>query len=208
MGGRFPLARAVNPGAFDRAAQREPCDGRDAGRSAGPPAVQLVSFRLDGRVERGLIGVNQSEHYHVGIVVPDLIAGRARFAELVGVVWGPIMEWEQEFVDGAGDGRVLPLRACYSTAAPYLELIEELPGTEWECNEYSNIHHIGFWSDAVAVDSARWSTAGCPLTLGASQEGELNVAYHRDPLGVRLELVSTRQREMIEQVMCVAPDTA
>ena len=96
--------------------------------------------------------MSRSEHYHVGIVVPDLVVGRAHFTD--------------------------------PTVAPYLELIEEMPGTEWECNEYSYLHHIGF----------------CPMWC------EIQQAYNRDPLGVRLELVSETQREMIEQFLC-APTT-
>lgn len=150
--------------------------------------------------------MNRSEHYHVAIVVPDLMAGRAHYADLLGLAWGPVMEFDGDFIDGAGNERVLHLKACYSSVAPYLELIEEMRGTEWECNEYSNIHHIGFWSDDVEADSARWSTAGCPLALGSRESGVMQMAYHRDPFGVRLEIVHEAQREMIEQIMC-APTT-
>jgi len=150
--------------------------------------------------------VNQSEHYHVAIVVPDLVAGRAHLVDLLGVVWGPIMEFDgEDFRDEAGNNVPLHLKLCYSTVAPYLELIEEIPGSEWQCNEYSNLHHIGFWSDAVEADSGRWSAARCPLTLCSHQDGEMQQAYHRDPLGVRLELVNTAQRSMIEEIMCAPP---
>src|SRR6476620_8823102 len=98
----------------------------------------------------------QGEHYHVGIVVPDLVAGRPHLEDLLGMVWGPIMEYDAEFRDASGDAEMFHLRLCYSTVATYLELIEELRGTVWECNEYSNLHHIGFWSDAVEADADRW----------------------------------------------------
>jgi hypothetical protein len=98
------------------------------------------------------------------------------------------------------------LRICYSTAQPYIELIQEIPGTIWECNEHSNIHHVGFWSDAVGNDGDRWQTTRCPLALGAWEDGEIGVAYHHDDvLGVRLELVSTSHRELIEGVMAAPP---
>ena len=32
-----------------------------------------------------------SEHYHVGIVVPDIEIGAAKLTELIGVTWGPIV---------------------------------------------------------------------------------------------------------------------
>ena len=33
-------------------------------------------------------------HYHVGIIVPDVRAARARFTELLGVTWGPVMHMD------------------------------------------------------------------------------------------------------------------
>jgi hypothetical protein len=148
----------------------------------------------------------QSEHYHVGVIVQDISAARTHLEELLGVVWGPVMEYDAEFRDAAGVSTIYPLRLCYSTVAPYLELIEELPGTEWECNEHSNLHHIGFWCDNSAADSQTWTEHRCPMTLGAWEEGELRAGYHHnDLLGVRLELVSTTRRDLIEDVMATPP---
>ena len=118
--------------------------------------------------------------FHVGIVVPDLVAARAHFTELLGVVWGPVMESDSVFVDGTGTEVGYRLKVCCSTVAPYLELLEEVPGTTWECNAHSNLHHIGFWSDAIEEDSARWSSARCPLVLGRHSAGELRTAYHEN----------------------------
>src|SRR4051812_34739717 len=103
-------------------------------------------------------------------------------------MWGPIIEREPVDVgDESGSVVDAPFKLCYSTAQPYVELIEEIPGSEWECNEYSNLHHIGFWTDSVDADSGRWSAARCPLSLSRAVDGEKQMAYHR-ALGVRLEL--------------------
>ena len=61
----------------------------------------------------------------------------------------------------------------------------------WECNEHSNLHHIGVWADALPADSATYTELRCPLQLcGRDDDGALvQFAYHRDPLGVRIELV-------------------
>jgi hypothetical protein len=147
----------------------------------------------------------QSQHYHVGIVVRDLTEARDHLEELLGVVWGPIMEYDAEFRDASDKPTVYPLRLCYSTVAPYLELIEELPGTMWECNEHSNLHHIGFWCDDFSTDSRGWTGSHCPFALGAWEDGELRAGYHHDLLGVRLELVSTTRRDLIEGVMATPP---
>jgi hypothetical protein len=151
---------------------------------------------------------NLTEYFHVGIVVPDLEAAQARLSELLGVEWGPVMVNDIDIRDGTGVERVVPNKICYSTAAPYLELIEEVPGTPWVCNELSNLHHIGVFSTTLTAESARFSDARCPLELmdGHGDEPPAMWAYHRDPLAVRIEIVNDELRPMMEQFMWRAPD--
>lgn len=141
-----------------------------------------------------------SEMYHVGIVVPDLDAGCARFTELLGITWGPVVARDVELQAEDGSDLIEMHRVCYSTAPPYIELMQELPGSTWVCNEFSNIHHIGFWSDALAADSLALSANACPLeTSGrAGENAPIGYANHRDPLGVRIEYVDSAQRELLE----------
>src|SRR5262245_44026356 len=148
-----------------------------------------------------------SEMFHVGIVVPDLDAARARFTELLGTQWGPIAENEIEIRDADGNDLVVPNRICYSTQPPYLELIQEVPGTPWVCNEHSNLHHIGFYSDSLVADSGALRAAECPLELldGHGDGPPVTFTYHRDPLGVRVEFVNAEIRAMMEQAMFRAP---
>lgn len=138
-------------------------------------------------------------HYHVGIVVADLPGARARLSELLGVEWGPVMHLDEvDYRDGNGTDLVLPTTLCYSTGTPSIELIQETPGTVWVCNEHSNLHHLGCWTDHFDHDTAALSGAGCPLQLcgrtGAS--APVSFAYHRlDDLGIRVELVDTSMRD-------------
>jgi catechol 2,3-dioxygenase-like lactoylglutathione lyase family enzyme len=149
-----------------------------------------------------------SEMYHVGIVVPDLDVARARFTQLLGTEWGPIAENDIEIRDGDGNDLVVPNRICYSTEPPYLELIQEVAGTPWVCNEYSNLHHIGFFSTALVADSDALGAAACPLELldGHGDALPSTFTYHRDPLGVRVEFVNAELRATMEQFMFRAPD--
>lgn len=140
--------------------------------------------------------------YHVGIVVPDLHAARDRLHDLIGVSWGPIVEQDLDVRDGDGNDLTVPLKMCYSTAFPYLELIEESPGTIWECNDYSNLHHIGFYSDALAADSKKMSAGRCPLAFCGRDEASAPYAftYHRD-LGILIEFVDAAMREASEAML-------
>jgi hypothetical protein len=147
--------------------------------------------------------------FHVGIVVPDLDVGLARLAELLGVQWGPIIENDIQVRDGDGQDLLLPNRICYSTGAPYLEVIQEVPGSPWVCNEHSNLHHIGFFSDALVAESRELSAAACPLEFldGHGNAPPSAFTYHRDPLGVRVELVNADLRGVMEQFVFRAPVT-
>jgi catechol 2,3-dioxygenase-like lactoylglutathione lyase family enzyme len=153
------------------------------------------------------VTVSLSEMFHVGIVVPDIEAARTHFSELLGVEWGPLMEQDIDVRDATGNNLIVPNRICYSTSAPYLELIEEVPGTTWVCNSHSNLHHIGFFADALAVSSGQLEAVACPLELmGGHGDGPpAAFAYHRDPLGIRVELVDAEMRPAIESVLAQPP---
>ena len=94
-------------------------------------------------------------HYHVGIIVTDIEAASARLSDQLGVAWGPVMHLESvDYRDGSGADLVLPTTMRYSIGDPCLELILELPGSVWVRNEFSNLHHVGFWVDGFTDRSA------------------------------------------------------
>jgi hypothetical protein len=137
-------------------------------------------------------------HYHVGIVVPDVAAAREQFTELLGVTWGPTLHLNAtEYRDRTGADLVLPTTFCYSVDEPRIELLQEVPGSVWVRNEHSNLHHIGFWSDDLPADSARLSGGGCPLQFcgRAGEVAPASFAYHRNELGVRIEIVDAAMRD-------------
>jgi hypothetical protein len=141
-----------------------------------------------------------SPHYHVGIVVGDLGEARADLAEQLGVTWGPIVRFDAgQYRDADGRDLVLPTAFCYSADEPRLELLEEVPGSLWVRNEHSNLHHIGFWSDDLPVDSARITGIGCPMQLCGRAGGDAPVsfAYHGHDLGIRVEIVDASLRDIM-----------
>lgn len=144
---------------------------------------------------------SKGPYFHVGIVVADLDAAQAQLSELLGVTWGPVLDVPTYDVrDGAGQDGTVRMRMCYSAgAAPHLELIEEVPGTVWVCNEHSNLHHIGAWTGSFLADSERFATAACPMqTAGrVGDQSPVTFAYHGTDLGVRIELVDEDWREAI-----------
>ena len=138
-------------------------------------------------------------HYHVGIVVPDVVAARTRLTDQLGLTWGPILHMDEvAYRDATGADVLLPTTLCYSVDQPCLELIESRPGTVWELNEHSNLHHVGLWSNDLVADSTGLAGAGCPLQLCGrdGHDAPVSFAYHRDDeLGVRFELVDAAMRD-------------
>jgi len=136
--------------------------------------------------------------YHVGIVVPDLAAAQVELSRQLGITWGPVFHLDEvEYRDGSGRDLVLPTTICYSVEEPHLEVIQEMPGSVWVCNQYSNLHHIGFWSDDMASDGADLAGSGCPMQLcgRGGDDAPVGFAYHRNDLGVRVEIVDSTMRE-------------
>jgi hypothetical protein len=136
----------------------------------------------------------------VGIVVPALEPAMAHLTELVGLHWGPVIETQPTPMIQPGSGtRMSPsFRLSFSRDEPHLELIEEVPGTIWVCNEYSNLHHIGFWTTDLGSESSRLTTAGCPVEIAGldpRQAVSTVIAYHRSPLGLRIEMVDLSAEE-------------
>ena len=151
--------------------------------------------------------------YHVGIVVPDIEVAKEHLSELLGITWGPVLHvdaFDVRAFDHEGATATTsssPTRSATPPSRPHLELVQEVPGTVWECNEHSNLHHIGVWTDALPEDSATYSELRCPLQLcGRDADGALQqFAYHRDPLGVRIELVDSAMKPLMEEFMFKAP---
>ena len=78
--------------------------------------------------------------------------------------------------------------------------MQELPGSSWICNELSNIHRLGFKSDALAADTLSLVGAGCPLEMlgGNGDTTSIGYANYFDPLGVRIEYVDVAPRPLSE----------
>ena len=75
--------------------------------------------------------------------------------------------------------------------------IEEVPGSIWTCNEHSNLHHLGYWSDDLPADGDGLAAVGCPLQLcgRSGDQAPVSFVYQRNQLGVRIELVDATMRE-------------
>jgi hypothetical protein len=138
--------------------------------------------------------------FHVGIVVPQLEEALEHLAATLGLRWTGVAELDFGFESADGRRTTMPLRMVYSVEPPYIEVIEEVPGTPWVCNPYSNLHHIGFWADGLEGCHDHLVASACPLEA-AGYAGDVvpaGFSYHRAPTGVRVELVDAGLRPTME----------
>jgi Glyoxalase/Bleomycin resistance protein/Dioxygenase superfamily len=135
--------------------------------------------------------VQRSELFHVCIVVPQIDTAREHLMQLLGVEWGPVRRFpfpyrRADLTEAVVDDFTL----CYSLGAPHLELVEGRPGSPWECNDTSNLHHIGYLVDDMQASSAHLAATACPMGAhGLDGSGVLGWSYHHDELGFRVEII-------------------
>ncbi|WP_433579311.1 VOC family protein [Nocardia brasiliensis] len=124
--------------------------------------------------------------YHVGIVVADLRQAMAELSE-IGFEWhAPIRNDSDVLIDDA-PVNIRPWLAYSKQGPPYVELLEQMPGTIWA---ETGLHHFGVWADDVAAESDRLTDAGIPL-LSSQYDNQTGAParYHRTADGVRFELM-------------------
>jgi hypothetical protein len=138
--------------------------------------------------------------YHVGIVVPNLKAAQAELTDVFGYVWAQEISASVPVRLGTQSTEV-NMCLVYSVSKPHVELVEQIPGTVWEPAD-SGIHHVGFWSDDVASDSAELEAKGYTHEAsGIDGSGDPLWSYYRSPTGPRIELVSRAIQPGIEAMM-------
>lgn len=134
------------------------------------------------------------DQFHVGIVVDEFEAARHRLSDTLGYEWG--LELQMEYTMLLPNGpHPYQQRLQYSVTEPRLELIQSVEGTPFQPST-SGLHHFGYWCADVESTSAELVAAGWTWECGGVLEDDSPAwAYHFNPLGVRVELVSLAMKE-------------
>lgn len=126
--------------------------------------------------------------YHVALVVEDVERAKTEIGAALGLTWARTQR-RHSCLESA-DGRT-EIEVCFTYSLqgpPYVELVEQRPGTVLE---QLGLHHIGLWSDDPAGESERlaghgWARESVTLTPDGKWAGGL---FHRGPAGLRVEIV-------------------
>ncbi len=146
-----------------------------------------------------IAGPNQISHF--GVVVPDLEAGMAEYTRLLGTTWPEPLTLERVFRLGDGTAFEAALRVVYSREGPpWVEMMQEIPGTPWVPVSPAGVHHVAVWSDDIVAESAALLAGGAALELTYDGPDPVQgFAYHRLVSGTRYELVDVALRPGIEE---------
>ena len=141
--------------------------------------------------------VRTEDQFHVGVIVEDFDATLNLLTDQFGYEWCEEIKAPTQVVLPGGECEV-EFRMTYSRNAPRVEIVAMIPGTLWMPAD-SGIHHLGYWSDDIAGDSAALRASGCMFEAnGVGPDGNPFWSYHRHPAGPRIELVSTALKPMME----------
>jgi hypothetical protein len=133
-------------------------------------------------------------------VVDDFEGTLAELSELFGYEWAHEMS-NPTSVKLPTEEVVLQFSFVYSKSAPRLEIIRSIPGTTlWQPAPGSGVHHVGYWSDDVAADSAALISRGFAAeAVGTRPDGSAYWAYHRKEGRPRIELVTRDLQPILER---------
>jgi hypothetical protein len=149
----------------------------------------------------GAAVLDPSALFHTGLVVPDLDLAVKTFGELCGYRFTSVMTLQVAAQVGERVQRV-EQRFALSIQEPRLELVEEIPGSVWVSDGANGAHHIGYWAEPERIEDSSRALVELGLPVEAHNErgpGEpLMWVYHRGLGGLRVELLSTLIRPMMQ----------
>ncbi len=140
--------------------------------------------------------------YHYGIVVADFDLALDEFGSTFGLEWASVQRRTFDVRQPNGLVRA-DFRVTYSvTGPPHFEIIEVTPGTIWG-QAGVGVHHLGYWSDDLARDSARLTKAGFEWEGtydNPDLDGPFGFTYHTIASAqLRVELVDRARKPAFDE---------
>jgi hypothetical protein len=141
--------------------------------------------------------------FHTGLIVHDLEQAMRDYGRAFGYTFAEPAETSSMLQTPRG---LLPRRsiATFTLEGPHrLELIQQVDPTAWAAAEGGpRLHHLGYWVDDLAAESARLIALGFRQQIhGLGDDGGIGrMSYHVDPNGgLYLELVDRALEAGMEQ---------
>jgi hypothetical protein len=156
------------------------------------------------------VAITPGDLFEIALVVPNLEEAIDHFHEAFGYTFSPILEGVLPMRDETGETHP-PFRMTVSHESPQLELMEAQPGTAIVPPAGTGLHHLGYYVDDLAGESARLSELGFSFDRAGVANGTApdGWVYHRMPDGTIVELVD-RERAPLRKMLMEGrmPDSA
>lgn len=99
--------------------------------------------------------------WHIGVAVDDLTKGKEEFTHVFGLSWRPTRVRRLTLTDAQGADHEVECHVTFSQGGPFaVELWEAIPGTPLAAPPGGGVHHIGYWVEDTAQESARLTALG------------------------------------------------
>ncbi len=140
--------------------------------------------------------------FHVGVLVPDLDEGIARFSEVLGLTFkDPAIAHVDRF-EQLSRVEQLDLRITWSVEGPpYLELLESQDNDGLYGRGQEGLHHLGLWEPDPETLIARLKTIGLREEATQFMPDDRILATYTGPdelYGTRLEFIEAGRRPGME----------
>lgn len=138
---------------------------------------------------RGVLMVLRPDFYKIGVVVPSLEEGVAKYQQAFDYDFVRIPS--APFPVSIGDEiRIVETRAAITRQRPRLHLIEAIPDTPWTPTSGA-AHHLAYWVDDLAAAEADIAPLGYTKECGDAAEdpAERTWGYYSQSGRMRIELM-------------------
>ena len=141
----------------------------------------------------------QGVHYHIGIATCDLDRAMQSVGETFGLRWTDVQHGvDVQLVGPDGPVRWELRRVVHSLGGPMrVELLEGGPGSVWETDRVSVLHHLAYWVDDIGAQASSLRADGWSIEVTVHDEHEQPTmfAYMTKPGNARVELTDSARRD-------------
>jgi hypothetical protein len=167
---------------------------------AGPIMTSDGTEGTEGRMDiggqAGVLGTGTL--FHVGHAVEDLEATARWLTQCFGIRWAPTRTRRLKVVVD-GEPRDAHLAITYSVDPPYIELVQDLPGSNmgvWDLR----LDHAGIYVDDVAASARLLRERGIPDRVRVlADDGLTRISLHESAGGLWFELVPRSFQAELDQ---------
>jgi len=139
--------------------------------------------------------------FKTGLIVADIGKAMEDLGRWMQIEWTPPSITELTIRTDDGDDTVALTFACSTNTTTILELLQAHERGYYQLQPGEKLHHVSIWAEDLAATSERLAAQGMPLeAIGVGDEGAPSLfAFHKNPYGLRVELVDAAMRPQFMQ---------